>query len=213
MSSIFSVNREFYESVKNHQFENAQSLLFQGANINSKLTISLMLEAVIMEDNEIVDFLIFNKIDLNIKSVGGSKILHRAIFIGDYSIIKSLIEGGALVNSRSSDVREHLDFALYNYFSNHDDERLKCVKLLLDNGAEIFFNDRESTLDMPIFYNDCECVKLLLNYVNEEHIFSGNLFQNLISKTKSPEMKKILLDYIEETLAFRNKCPEEETMN
>jgi ankyrin repeat protein len=201
-------DREFYQSVKSHQFENAQSLLLRGdVNINSKLNIGLMMEAINSKDIGIVEFLIFNKIDLNIKSIGGFSLLHRAIYNGDYFIIKTLIEGGASVNIHFG--QQHLDFALSNYFLNQNEDRFKCIKLLLENGAKIFFEEKgENALDISIFHDNYECTKLLLNYINEEHVENG-MIQNLIPKTKSPEIKKLLLDYIEEMLAFCNKCPEE----
>lgn len=203
------LDREFYISVKNRDFENALSYLLRGANISSKINRNLMLEAIYEKDIDIINFLIYHKIDLNIRTDSGLYLINIAIYYTkNYSIIKILIEGGSSVNCKSLSGQTPLESLICTSFLYRDkEEYFKCLRLLLEKGAEIFFDDK-NILEETILMNDYDSTKIILEYVDEDYVEKG-IIQNLVSKSKTSEMKKILIDYIEETLAFCNKCPGE----
>lgn len=93
---------QLHEAVKNNKVKEVESLLKEGADVNSKAPglFTPLHVAATYGFKEITEYLIQNGADVNAKDTGGFTPIHVAAVTGQMEIAEILMKNGALVNER-----------------------------------------------------------------------------------------------------------------
>ncbi|SMO77697.1 Ankyrin repeat [Balnearium lithotrophicum] len=140
------IKREFFFSLRNHDFEKAEELIASGkipVDIKNKFGQTPLYYAVDANSVDFARFLIKHGAKINAKDYFGFTPLHEAVVRGSYEVAKLLIEKGAKVNERDKYGYTPLHLVcIYN--------RPKTAKLLIENGAKV--NEKDNYGNTPLHY-------------------------------------------------------------
>jgi len=140
------VKREFYHSLRSHDFKKAEELISSGkipVNIKNKFGQTPLYYAVDADSEEFARFLLEHGAKVNPKDYFGFTPLHEAVVRGSYRVAKLLIEKGANINARDKYGYTPLHLVcIYN--------RPKIAQLLIKHGAEV--NAKDNYGNTPLHY-------------------------------------------------------------
>ena len=132
------ISTDIFRSVKRNDIERVKNYLNEGKDINvlrdpsgEFLSNNLLHCAIEYSQVEVAEFLIENKINLNIQNEDGRTPLSLAIYNGEYKIAKLLIENVDDINALDYDGGNALHAAI-GYYRGED--QLELIKLLLIKG-------------------------------------------------------------------------------
>lgn len=129
--SLSDASRGLLESVKNENIEDVKKFLASGADVNSKSDVATPLNLAAVERNiDIVELLIANGANSNVKDIQGYTPLHRAAFDGHKEIAELLIANGAELNVKNGWHSTPLVEAVLG-------NQVELVKLLISKGADV----------------------------------------------------------------------------
>ena len=146
-------------------------------------------QAAEQDKQEIADYLIQHRAEVDTKNDNGLTPLHIAASYNSVEVAKLLLEHRAEVNTKDNDGLTPLYIAAR-------DNRVEVAKLLLEHGAKV------DTKDTPLYWaarnNSVEVAKLLLDHgveVNTKSSKGLTLFIHVAARYNSVEVVKLLLEH------------------
>lgn len=159
------------EALQNGRLDVAKFLIQSGAPIEAPgYGMHRFHRAAMMGDFEGCELLINLGVDVRTLSDGGRNVLHAAVWRGDSEDpeteenlkagIRSLVEWGALVNSRDINRNAPLHIAVLGDWSSPT-----AVQALIDSGADVDVRNEDGLTPLHLAAGelDLECARLLLN--------------------------------------------------
>lgn len=126
-----------------------------------------LIKAIEQSDAKSIQNLIADSLDINKSVFGGLTPLCWAVYLGNYSMAKLLIENKADVNIKMSDKYE--DYPIYGSSPTRwavSKKQVDILKLLIDSGATpnafLFLNESVTILHLAVKIGNLDIVKLLL---------------------------------------------------
>ena len=195
-----------FQAVKQLEFDKVAILLKNGADINhinekgyNPFSYLLFAKTDLSDkDYEMLDYLIESGIALNVKNSMGRTLLQTAVEKNELKLAKTLINGGADVNSKDINGETAMFLHLNPWYNRGKDAR-EIIELLLDNGADLNVKSKSGNV---LLHN---VVRLNSSYYLEKLISRGadieitdsdqNTALHIAAKERMPEMVKILLSH------------------
>lgn len=149
-----------WKAARSGDFKRVQSLISNGADVNSKNEDGLtpLHVAAVRNRGAVVKLLIDHGADVNTKTEDGQTLLHHVAREGYVNIFKLLIDSGSDLSARDNAMRTPLNCALR--WRKHD-----VAELLVTRGADV--NTKDVTGITPLHYasssGDDSIVKLLIS--------------------------------------------------
>jgi ankyrin repeat protein len=158
------IKREFFFSLRNHDFEKAKELITSGkipVDIKNKFVQTPLYYAVDANSVDFARFLIKHGAKINAKDYFGFTPLHEAVVRGSYEVAKLLIENGAKVNGKDNYGNTPLHYCGTSKGSYY------TTKVLLENGADPSIkNQRGNTpLDLANESKNYRVARLMAKYL------------------------------------------------
>lgn len=143
------LDRKLYEAASEVKFEEVKELIKKGANVNRKFTYEgSSLHAVAPRYHKddaakILQYLIDNGGDVNMKATGGKTPLGAAVDNVSFKTMDILLKNGADINLKGEKGRTPLNVLLSSSWRRDDDRCLEIAKTLVEAGADINIKDKE----------------------------------------------------------------------
>ncbi|WP_395045299.1 ankyrin repeat domain-containing protein [Flavobacterium sp.] len=155
---VFSQQKDVFTIAKNGSIEEIKELLLTNSNVLESLNehgFSPLILSCYKGNNEIAEFIINQKVDLNYVSQEGTALM-AATVKGNIKLVDLLLKGNANPNLTNENATTALMYAIQ--FKN-----IEIIKLLLINKADktILDKDGKSAFEYAIFSKDENIINLL----------------------------------------------------
>ncbi|XP_044594071.1 putative ankyrin repeat protein RF_0381 [Cotesia glomerata] len=174
----------------NYKLEDISGLIKSGK-------LSILHFAIEASDEKFIDFLLANKVDLDLNMPSRGTALHLAVSKQDFDLVKKLINSGADVNAVKEDIMDSyykwstLHLAIYS-------GNARIVELLLKNNATIEQGSEKvySSLRLAIRANNIKILQLLETFGAEVNVIKDGKYTtelNLAIEEDNLEVVKFFL--------------------
>lgn len=147
--------------------------------------------AILNENKDIADTLIFHCADVNVADRKGNTALHYAVFAGKAELVEVLLQNGAKVNIQNSDGNTPLHLVC----QSEKDRRVMVMLKLLKHSANVFLKNKNNAtpLDIATQFGKKDAVSVLLDH---DSSLSSNTSAIIEAALRGyTEIVHLLLDY------------------